>query len=211
MRVLRAGLLILLAAELGWAQVKLTSGGNASLGSSLGGMILAQTPADQALGTVVNFGDVGPANTSSYVCFTQPLFLRAQLSSSLQVAVTTAVFGLGPGDLKKQDIGIGFVNLAAGGTNADISTSVITPAFAADPCTAAKDPDGIPSYSATLASVATVIPGTTVLQSPGAISPRGGLNSVSNRVLLDLRLAIAPQAYTAGVFAATLTLALTNP
>lgn len=208
----RAGLLILLAAQLGWAQtLKLTSGGNASLGGSSSGAVTAQSPADAALGTVVNFGDVGPANPSSYVCLTQPLFLRAQVPSSLKAAVTTESFGLGPGDLKKSDIGIGFRNLAAGGANADISTTVVTPAYASDPCAAPKDPNGIPSYSATLSNLATAAPGTTVLQSTGVISPRGSFASASNRVLVDLRLAIAPQAFTAGSFSTAITLTITNP
>jgi len=211
MRILPAGLLILVFAQPAWAQLKLTSGGSAALGVSLGGVVTTQSPADLPLVTVVTFGDVGPFNTNSYVCLTQPLYLRAQLPSSLKAAVTTASFGSGPGDLRKQDIGIGVVNLAAGGGNADISTAVITPAFAGDPCLAPKNSDGVPSYSASLANLASAVPGTTLMQSTGALSPRAALSSSSNRVLLDLRLAIAPQAFTAGAFSATITLTLTNP
>jgi len=211
MRILRAGLLLVVFAQPAWAQLKLTSGGDATLAANLGGVITVQSPADLPLATVVEFGDVGPFNTSSYVCLTQPLFLRAQLPSSLKAAVTASSFGSGPGDLKKQDIGIGFTNLAAGGGNADISTTSITASFAADPCSAPKNSDGVPSFSATLASLAAAVPGTTILQSTGAISPRASLNSPSNRVLVDLRLAIAPQAFTAGSFSATITLTVTNP
>lgn len=212
MPIWRAGLLILLVAQLGWAQnLKLTSGGNASLGGSRGGAVTTQSPSDGLLGAAVNFGDVGPANPSAFVCLTQPLFLRANVASSLKAAVTTESFGAGPGDLKKTDIGIGLRNLAAGGPNADISTTVVTAPYSADPCAATKDSDGIPFYSATLANLATAVPGTTVIQSTGAISPRGAFTSPSNRVLVDLRLAIAPQAFTAGSFSATITLTFTNP
>ncbi len=190
---------------------KVTSGGTAVLSGAPTGVVTAQSGADATLSSVVNFGEVGPANPSAFACFTQPLFLRANVASSLRVAVTAASFGAGPGALKESDIGIGLRNLAAGGPNADLSTTTIVASFAADPCAAPKNADGIPSYSATLASLSTAQPGTTVMQSTGAISPRASFNSNSNRVLLDLKLAIAPQAFTAGPFAATLTITLTNP
>ncbi len=205
-------LLLLLTAPLARAQnTKLTSGGAAVLSGAPTGVITSQSATDSTLTTTISFGEVGPANLNAYACFTQPLYLRASVPSSLRLAVTASSFGASSGALKASDIGIGFRNLAPGGPNADLSTTSIVAGFATDPCAAPKNMDGIPAYTATLASLGSALPGTVILQSTGAISPRGSLNSNSNKVLLDLRLAIAPQAFTVGPFSVTITLTLTNP
>lgn len=193
------------------AAVKITSGGAATLAGNVGGGVTTQSAADTALATVVNFGDVGPGNSNNYVCFTQPLFLRANAASVVSGAVTVEAFGPGSTDLHKSDIGVGLRNLAAGGANADISTTAITAAFSSDPCAAAKNVDGVPIYSATLAGLATSAPGTTLITSTGPISLRGSFSSPNNRALADLKLAIAPQTYAAGPFSATVTFTMTTP
>ena len=214
MRIFGAGLAILLCAPLGGAQpllLRISSGGSTTLAGSLGGVVLVQSPSDTVLQTVIHFGDVGPNNNNSYVCLTQPLFLRARIPSSLRAALTINSFGNGPGDLQTSDIGIGLQNLVASGGNADISTTTVAAGFDADPCAAALDGDGIPLFSAALNDLAAGAPGTTVIQSAGPISLVGGPNSQNNRAELNLRLAIAPQTFTAGNFSATLTLTLTSP
>ncbi len=192
------------------AILKLTSGGAATLSGNVGGGVTTQSAADGALATVVNFGDVGPGNSSTYVCFTQPVFLRSNVGASVKGAVTAATFGPGAADLQKSDIGIGVQNLAAGGPNADISTTTIVAAFATDPC-AAPVAGGVPTFSRTLNDLVTAAPGTTLISAAGPWSSRGSFASPSNRVLVDLRLAIVPQAFTAGTFSATITLTMTAP
>ncbi len=191
--------------------VRVTSGGAATLTGSLGGGITTQSPADGALATVVDFGDVGPGNTNTYVCFVQPLFFRANAPSTASAALTASAFGGGPGDLAATDIGIGFQNLVASGANADVSTTSVTAIFNADPCVAPLDVDGIPTFGATLNDLALAVPGTAVIASTGPISLRGSFNSPNNRADLDLRLTIVPQAFTAGAFSATVTLTMTSP
>ncbi len=190
--------------------VKLTSGGAATLAGNTSGGVTAQSAADAALATVVDFGEVGPGNTNTYVCFTQPLFLRANAPSTVSAAVTAAVFAGGVGDIAKTDIGFGFQNLAAGGPNASIATTTVNGAFNSDPC-AAPVVAGVPTFSATLNSIATAAPGTAVISSTGAISMRGNFNSPSNEADVDLKLAIVPQAFTIGTFSATVTLTITSP
>lgn len=211
-RWLQFGLFLLLAGAAN-AQIKLTSGGNATLTGNVGGSVSPQSAADAALATGVNFGEVGTANPNAYVCFTQHVLIRAFAASSVKLAVTSATFGASAAALKKTDVGLGIVNLAAGGPNTDvnITNTTITPIFAADPCIASKNADGVPSFSATLNSVATTLPGTTVMQSTGPISLRGSVNSNSNKALFDLKLAIAPQFYEAGNFSATITITITSP
>lgn len=190
---------------------QLSSGGNATLTGNSGGGVTTQSAANAPLATVVNFGDVGPGNTSTHVCFTQPLFLRSNTASSLKAALTANTFGAGSGDLKATDIGIGLTTLSAGGVNADISNTTIVAAYAADPCTAPVNASGIPTFSRTLANLGTVTPGTTLLSATGAWSLRGSLSSTSNRVQVNLKLAIVPQAFTAGTFSATVTMTVTSP
>jgi len=193
------------------AAVKLTSGGAATLTGNSGGGVTTSSGADAALATVVDFGDVGPGNTSAYVCFTQPLFLRANAPSTVSAAVTAESFGGGGGDLAKTDIGIGFQNLAAGGVLSTIVNTSITAAFSSDVCSAPIDADGVPTFSATLNDLATAAPGTAVIASTAAISLGGSFNSPNNEADIDLKLAIVPQAFTAGSFSATVTFTMTTP
>jgi hypothetical protein len=212
LRILLIASAAVLLGETAPAQViRVTSAGNATLTGSVGGGVTVQTPSNSALATVFNFGDVGPANGNNYVCFTQPLALRSDVRISLRMAVTAETFGAAAGDIKKTDIGLGIINLTDGGALATIATTTIVPVFAADPCAAAKNADGIPTYSATLGTLATAAPGTTVLSSTGALSTLPAFNINPNRVLVDLRMAIAPQFYSAGNFSATVTVTITTP
>ncbi len=186
------------------AAVKLTSGGAATLSGNSGGGITTSSAADAALATVVNLGDVGPANTNPIVCFTQPLFLRANAPSTLSAAVTAESFLGGAADVAKTDLGIGFINLSdLGGANASIATSTVAAGYATDVCSAA--------FTRTLNNLATAAPGTAILSSAGPVSLRGNFNSASNRIGLDMKMAIAPQAFSVGAFSATVTFTLTSP
>lgn len=190
--------------------LKLTSGGNATLTGSIGGGVTTQSGSDDLLVTVVNFGEVGPNNPAGYVCLTQPLLIRSRfLFSRVRLVVTAESFGPGQSQIGKGDIGVGLINLRESGPNADISTTAIVPAFASNPCTAPKSADGIPTFAGTLADVDTTYPGTIAIVSDGPISERGSLSSPSNAAEVDLKLAIAPQAFRAGTFSVTLTLRMT--
>jgi len=193
------------------AAVKVTSGGAASLSGNSGGGVTTPSAADAALATVVDFGDVGPGNTNSFVCFTQPLFLRANAPSTVSAAVTAESFGGGAGDLAKSDIGIGFQNLSTGGVLSSILNTTVTAAYNSDVCTAPVDADGVPTFSATLNDLATAAPGTAVIGSTAAISLGGSFTSPNNEADIDLLLAIVPQAFTAGSFSATITFTMTTP
>lgn len=195
------------------AQIKITSGGNATITGGVGAAVTVQSGSDNTITTTVNFGNVGTANPNAYVCFTQPVYIRAFSASSIRVAATSSSFGASLAALKKSDVGLGIINLSDAGNNADVSlaNTTITPAFAPDPCAAAKNADGVPSFSATLSSVSTVLPGTTVIQSTSAISLRGSVNSNSNKAQFNVRLAIAPQFYEAGNFSATIAITITSP
>ena len=207
-----AALLLPLHAPLAQAQsLKITSGGTATLSGNIGGGVTTQSGRDRLIVTVAGFGEVGPNNPSNYVCLRQPVLIRALVPSTVRLAVTAESFGPGASQIGKKDIGVGFVNLAPSGPNADLSTTTVLPAFASDPCAAPKDQDGIPQFAGTLAGVATTAPGTAAIASTGPISLRGSLNSQSNAALVDLKLAIAPQAFRAGTFSLTLTLTLTAP
>jgi hypothetical protein len=183
---------------------KITSGGAATLSGNVGGGVTTQSAADAALATVVDMGDVGPANTNAAVCFSQPLFLRSNGASTLSAAVTAEAFTAGPSNINKSNIGIGFTGLAAGGAQASIATSTIQGSYGTDPCSGA--------FGQTLNDLATATPGTLVLDNTGPISLGGNFNAVSNRVLLNMRLGIVPGAYAApDAFSATVTLTFTSP
>ncbi len=208
---LAAAAALLFFAPSATGQIRIASGGAATLTGAVGGAVTRQTPQQNALVTVVNFGDVSPNNPSAYVCFTQPVKIWARPSSTMRLAVTAETFGSTPADIKKTDIGVGVVNVRSGGPNGDVSTTRVVPMFAADPCLAPKDLDGIPAFAGTLATVGVAEPGTPVIISTGPISLRGSFRSNSNEADLDIKLAIAPLAFRAGSFSLTLTLTMTQP
>src|SRR5918995_773516 len=105
--------------------VELTSGGAVTLTGNLGGSVITDGTANTPLAVVVNLGEVGPANTNSFVKLSVPLRLRSNVAYQLNMVSSVAGAGATAFSLKDTDVGFGLTpaarpaNLAPGAdTNA---------------------------------------------------------------------------------------------
>ena len=105
--------------------VELTSGGAVTLTGNLGGSVITDGTANSPLAVVVNLGELGPANTNSFVKLSVPVRLRSNVAYQLNMVTSVAGAGATAFSLKDTDVGFGLTpaarpaNLAAGAdTNA---------------------------------------------------------------------------------------------
>ena len=100
--------------------VELNSGGAVTLTGNLGGSIITDGTANNPLAVVVDLGELGPANTNSFVKLSVPLRLRSNVAYQLNMVSSVAGAGATASSLKDTDIGFGLTpaarpaNLAAG-------------------------------------------------------------------------------------------------
>ena len=169
------------------------------------------------LAFTLNLGDVSPNNTNNYVGGSVRVILRTNANYVLSAALT-ASSGFGAngntnGDIALTDIGFGLANIAASGPLVGataVSGSSVTAPYNNDPSAAAKNVDGIPTFTSTLGGLATTAPGTQVMTGP-RISRGGSNSSPNNGLLVDTIYAVGPQFFTPVSFAATVTYTLVTP
>ena len=100
--------------------VELTSGGAVTLTGNLGGSVITDGTANTPLAVVVNLGELGPANTNSFVKLSVPVRLRSNVAYQLNMVSSVAGAGATAFSLKDTDVGFGLTpaarpaNLAAG-------------------------------------------------------------------------------------------------
>jgi hypothetical protein len=100
--------------------VELTSGGAVTLSGNLGGSVITDGTANSPLAVVVDLGELGPANSNSFVKLSVPLRLRSNVAYQLNMVSTVAGAGATAFSLKDTDVGFGLTpaarpaNLAAG-------------------------------------------------------------------------------------------------
>ena len=105
--------------------VELNSGGAVTLTGNSGGSVITDGTANTPLAVVVNLGELGPANSNSFVKLSVPLRLRSNVAYQLNMVSSVAGAGATSFSLKDTDVGFGLTpaarpaNLAPGAdTNA---------------------------------------------------------------------------------------------
>jgi hypothetical protein len=100
--------------------VELTSGGAVTLTGNLGGSVITDGTANSPLAVVVDMGELGPANSNSFVKLSVPVRLRSNVGYQLNMVSSVAGAGATSFSLKDTDVGFGLTpaarpaNLAAG-------------------------------------------------------------------------------------------------
>jgi hypothetical protein len=100
--------------------VELNSGGAVTLSGNSGGSVTTDGTVDTPLAVVVNMGELGPANSNSFVKLSVPLKLRSNVSYQLKMSGSVAGAGATAFSLKATDVGFGMdpsarpANLASG-------------------------------------------------------------------------------------------------
>jgi hypothetical protein len=92
--------------------VELTSGGAVTLTGNLGGSVITDGTANTPLAVVVDMGELGPANSNSFVKLSVPLRLRSNVAYQLNMVGTVAGAGATSFSLKDTDVGFGLTPAA---------------------------------------------------------------------------------------------------
>ena len=110
--------------------VELTSGGAVTLTGNLGGSVITDGTANSPLAVVVNLGELGPANSNSFVKLSVPVRLRSNVAYQLNVVSSVAGAGATAFSLKDTDVGFGLTPAAR---PASLAAGVDTNATPGDP------------------------------------------------------------------------------
>lgn len=192
--------------------VELTSGGSVTLAGNSGGGITSNGTANSPLAVVVNLGELGPSNTSSFVTASVPLKLRSNAAYVLSVAANVTSTGTTSNRLTASDIGfgIGAVSRAGLGVN---SSGTDTNATSGDPTLAANGSvnaaSGRYNFTAVRSHLGAFASSTTALS--GAATMNAVPRSNTNGLTAPAIFAIKPQFFESGTTTVTVTFTATAP
>lgn len=198
--------------------VEVRAGGAATLANNSGGGITNNKVKGDKLNTpttmVIDFGEVGPSNTNSFVTATVPLRLRSNVSYTLKTSASAITGVTDTSSVTLADIGFGITTAtrdSGGGVAAGADT--IAAAASGDPTLGANGAvDGVTgryTYNAGH-SLANYTTSTTVLTGPrvmNAMVPGGNTNGL----VVTSIIAIKPQFFTPGSFSTSVTFTISNP
>lgn len=198
--------------------VEVRAGGAATLANNSGGGITNNKVKGDKLNTpttmVIDFGEVGPSNTNSFVTATVPLRLRSNVSYTLKTSASAITGVTDASSVTLADIGFGITTAtrdSGGGVAAGADT--IAAAASGDPTLGSNGSiDGVTGryiYNAGH-SLANYTTSTTVLTGPrvmNAMVPGGNTNGL----VVTSIIAIKPQFFTPGSFSTSVTFTISNP
>lgn len=201
--------------------VEVRAGGAATLANNSGGGITNNKIKGANLNNpttlTIDFGEVGPSNTNSFVTATVPLRLRTNVSYTLKTSAAAMVYGGGPPDASSvtlADIGFGLTTATRdGGGGVAAGADTIAAAASGDPTLGANGAVDVVTGRYTYVaghSLANYTVSTTVLTGPrimNAMVPSGNTNGL----VVTSIMSIAPQFFTPGSFSTSVTFTISNP
>jgi len=169
--------------------VELTSGGAVTLTGNLGGSIITDGTANSPLAVVVDLGEVGPANSNSFVKLSVPLRLRSNVAYQLNMVSSVAGAGATSFSLKDTDVGFGLTPAAR---PANLAAGVDTNATPGDPTVGGStDVNGRWVYAGANSTLGAYAVSGAVLSGP-RINKAVAANSATNLTLPAI-FAVKPQ------------------
>ncbi len=192
--------------------VELTSGGPATLAGSSGGRVTTAGSANSPLAVVIDLGELGPANTSSFVVATVPLRLRSNANYNLAMNATVSSTGLTGNKIGAADIGFGIIPAIRPvivGVAAGTDTSA-TPG--GDPTLAANgavDGAGRYAFTATKSNLSAFSSATTALSGPRILNAVPASNT--GALTANALFAVKPQFFEDGITTVSVTFTASAP
>jgi hypothetical protein len=193
--------------------VELNSGGAVTLTGNSGGGVTTDGVADNALAVVVNLGELGPANTNSFVKASVPLKIRSNTNYVLSMSATVTSSATSASRLLASDIGFGLGSFTRPNITGVHSTGVDTDNTSGDPTNAANGAvnatTGRFEYTAARSHLGAFSASTTVLSGPRVLNavPRANTNGVTVPAVFSVK----PQFYEEGSLTATATFTIAAP
>lgn len=193
--------------------VELNSGGAVTLSGNSGGGVTTDGVADSALAVVLNLGELGPANTNSFVTASVPLKMRSNANYVLSLSATVSSTGSTADRITAADIGFGIGSFTRSSAVGVHTTGTDTNATSGDPTQAANG--GVNATSGRFEYVAGKTNLGAFSASSSVLSGARILNAVprsnTNGLTVPAIFSVKPQFYENGSTTATATFTIAAP
>ncbi|HEV2764346.1 MAG TPA: hypothetical protein VGV38_15305 [Pyrinomonadaceae bacterium] len=193
--------------------VELNSGGAVTLSGNSGGGVTTDGVADNPLAVVVNLGELGPANTNSFVKATVPLKIRSNTNYVLSMSATVSSTGSTSNRITAADVGFGLGSFSRSSAVGIHTTGVDTDNTSGDPTNVANGAVNATSgrfeYVAARSNLGAFAASTTVLSGPRVLNavPRANTNGL----VVPAVFSVKPQFYEDGTTNGTATFTIAAP
>lgn len=189
--------------------VEINSGGAVTLSGNSGGGVTTDGTANSPLAVVVNLGELGPSNTSSFVTASVPLKLRSNAGYVMTMAATFSSTGSTAEKIAASDIGFGLGTVTRSGTG--VATGTDTNGTAGDPTSGGTVNGTTGRFEFTapnsnlgaFSSATTALNGTYIMKAVPRANTQG--------LTVPAIFAVKPQFYENGTMTATATFTVTAP
>lgn len=192
--------------------VEINSGGPATLTGNSGGGITTNGTVNNPLAVVINLGELGPANTSSFVTADVPLKLRSNAPYVLSMIATVTSSGSTANKIGAADVGFGLGTISRTGVGVN-TTGADTNATSGDPTLAGNGSinatTGRYEFTATRSNLGAFSASTTALS--GAYIMNAVPRSNANGLVVPAIFAVKPQFYENGSTTIAVTFTVTAP
>ena len=192
--------------------VEINSGGAVTLTGNSGGGVTTDGVVNSPLAVSINLGEVGPANTNSFVTAQVPLKLRSNAPYVLSMTATVTSSGSTASRIGAADVGFGLGTITRSGTGVNTSGSD-TNATSGDPTLAANGSvngtSGRYEFTAVISNLSAFSSATTALSGPIIMNavPRSNVNGLT----VPAFFAVKPQFFENGTTTISVTFTVTAP
>ena len=192
--------------------VEINSGGAVTLTGNTGGGVTTDGTTNNPLAVVVNLGELGPINTSSFVTASVPLKLRSNAAYVLSTIATVTSTGATANRITAADVGFGLgavtrtgvgVNAAGTDTNATAGDPTLVANGSVNATTGRYEFTAVRSNLSAFATSTTALNGAFILNAVPRTNTQG--------LTVPAIFAVKPQFYENGTTTATVTFTVTAP
>jgi hypothetical protein len=192
--------------------VEINSGGPATLTGNSGGGITTNGTVNNPLAVVINLGELGPSNTSSFVTADVPLKLRSNAAYVMSMIATVTSSGTTANKIGAADIGFGLGAISRTGvgvntTGADVNATSGDPTLVANGSVNATT--GRYEFTATRSNLGAFSASTTALS--GAYIMNAVPRSNAFGLTVPATFAVKPQFFENGTTTVAVTFTVTAP
>jgi len=192
--------------------VEINSGGSVTLTGNSGGGVTTDGVANSPLAVAINLGELGPANTNSFVTAQVPLKLRSNANYVLSMIATVTSSGSTSNRIGAADVGFGLGTITRSGTGVHL-TGTDTNATSGDPTLPANGSvngtTGRYEFTAVRSNLSAFASSTTALN--GAFILNAVPRSNTNGLTVPAFFAIKPQFFENGTTTISVTFTVTAP
>lgn len=189
--------------------VEINSGGAVTLTGNTGGGVTTDGTVNTPLAVVVNLGELGPSNLSSFVTASVPVKLRSNASYVMSMVATFASTGATVERIAASDIGFGLGTVSR--TGLGVAAGVDLDGTTGDPTLAGaiNGTTGRFEFATGNSNLGAFSSSTTALSGPYIM--RAVPRSNANGLTVPATFAVKPQFYENGTMTATATFTVTAP